>query len=477
MTIRSKEPIIEGVNLEKGDQVSTYKTIKKNRLGTDNIKNLILAFAIPAIISNLVSSLYNIIDQIFIGQAVGMLGNAATNVTFPLTTVVVGISLLIGIGSASNFNLEMGRQNEEKAKKFIGNGITYLVIAGVLLTIITLIYLEPLVLLFGATENVLPYALTYTRVTALGFPFMVMIIGGGQFIRSDGSPKYAMFTTLTGAIINIFLNPLFIFTFNLGIAGAAMATIVGQGISAFLIFRYFKNFNTVTLEKSDFIPSPIFLKAIVALGAASALNQMALALVQTVMNNTLSHYGALSQYGADIPLAVVGIITKVNTLYYGLLIGIAQGTQPIYGYNYGAQDYKRVKETLFMAIKIVVGIGIVTFGAFQIFPRQIISIFGKGNELYYDFGVRYLKIFLFFTIFNGIQLITSSFFTAIGKSSRGIFLSLTRQVIFLLPLVVFLPRVFGIDGVVFSGPIADFAALALSVIFISNEVRLLNKLS
>lgn len=450
--------------------------VKKNKLASENIKSLIIAFAIPAIISNLVSSLYNIIDQIFIGQAVGLLGNAATNVTFPLTTIVVGISLLLGIGAASKFNLEMGRENYQDAKKYVGNGITYLIIAGLMLTTITLLFLKPLVLLFGATKNVLPYALTYTSITAIGFPFMVIVIGGGQFIRGDGSPKYAMFTTLTGAILNIVLNPIFIFTFDMGIAGAAIATISGQAVSALLTVAYFRRFKTITLSKSDFIPKLSFLLAIVALGAAAAINQMALALVQTVMNNTLTYYGALSQYGADIPLAVVGIISKVNTLYYGLLIGIAQGTQPIFGFNYGAKDYQRVKETLFLALKIVVFIGLVTFLAFQIFPRTIISIFGQGNELYYQFGIRYLRIFLFFTILNGVQMITSNFFTSIGKSTQGIFLSLTRQVIFLLPLVLILPVYFGIDGVVFAGPIADFAAILLAVIFLIKEVKTLNSM-
>ncbi len=458
----------------KGEYMSSFKSIKKNKLGTDNIKSLILAFAIPAIISNLVSSLYNIIDQIFIGQAVGMLGNAATNVTFPLTTVVVGISLLIGIGTASKFNLEMGKGNIDLATKYIGNGITYLVIAGILLTVATLTFLQPLVTLFGATLNVMPYALTYTGITALGFPFMVMIIGGGQFIGGDGSPKYAMFTTLTGAILNIVLNPIFIFTLDLGIAGAAMATIIGQGVSALLIMNYFRKFKTISLSKSDFLPKISLLKVIVALGAASAINQMALALVQTVMNNTLTHYGELSQYGGDIPLAVVGIITKVNTLYYGLLIGIAQGTQPIFGFNYGAKDYQRVKDTLILALKMVLGIGFVTFMFFQLLPRQIIAIFGNGNELYYQFGVRYLRIFLLFTIFDGLQLLTSNFFTSIGKSSRGIFLSLTRQVLFLLPLVIILPIYFGIDGVVYAGPIADFAAVALSAIFLIREFKTIN---
>lgn len=446
----------------------------KNSLETASIKKLIIAFAIPAIISNLVSSFYNIIDQIFIGKAVGILGNAATNVTFPLTTIVVGISLLIGIGAASQFNIELGKGNVDLAKKYIGNGISYLAIAGLILTTVTLYYLEPLVLLFGATENVLPYALTYTKITALGFPFMVMILGGGQFIRADGSPKYAMFTTLVGAVINIVLNPILIFSFNLGIAGAAIATIIGQGVSTILIINYFRNFKTITLDREDLYISINLLKGIIALGAAAAINQIALAVVQTVMNNVLTYYGALSEYGPDIPLAVVGIVTKVNTIYLGILIGLVQGTQPIFGYNFGANNFERVKETLILSVKIVLGIGLITFLVFQLLPRQIISVFGDGSELYYQFGVKYLRIFLFFTLLNGIPLVTSNFFSSVGNSSKGIFLSLTRQVFFLLPLVVLLPRFFGIDGVVFAGPIADFAAIALSSYFLFSEISKIN---
>lgn len=444
---------------------------REKQLASGNIRSLIMTFAIPAIISNLVSSLYNIADQIFIGQSSGMLGNAATNVAFPLTIILVGFSLLIGVGSASKFNLEMGRKNYNLAKKYIGNGIIYLIILGIMMMITTLMFLEPLLLLFGATEQVMPYALAYTRVSALGFPFLVLVVGGGQYIRADGSPKYAMVTTLSGAILNIILNPIFIFTFNWGIAGAALATIVGQALSAILILNYFRNFKMIKLEKTDFKLELNIFTTTAALGSAAAINQMAMALVQTILNNTLTHYGALSPYGSDIPLAVVGVVSKVNALYYGILIGIAQGIQPIIGYNYGAENYQRVKDTLMMAMKIILSIGLVTFIIFQTFPRTIIGIFGHGDEMYFQFGVRYLRIFLLFTAINGIQLITSNFFTSIGKSSRGIFLSLTRQVIFLLPMIIILPLIFGIDGVVYAGPIADFIAISLSITFLILENR------
>lgn len=449
---------------------------REKQLASGDISKLIFTFAVPAIISNLVSSLYNIADQIFIGQYEGILGNAATNVAFPLVTILTGLSLMIGVGSASKFNLEMGKRNPKLAKNYIGNGIVYLTVIGVLLLVLTQIFLEPLLLLFGATEQVLPYAITYTKITSLGFPFLVFGIGGSQYIRSDGSPKYAMVASLSGAILNTILNPIFIFTFDMGIAGGAWATVIGQAVSAAIIINYFRNFKMINLEKHDFIPKLKIFLTTAALGSAAAINQMAIALVQTVSNNSLAFYGQQSIYGSDIPLAVVGVGSKVNMLYYGFLIGVAQGIQPIVGYNYGAKNYQRVKETLFSSIKIVLVLGTLAFLAFQLFPIPIISIFGKGDHLYYEFGSLYLRVFLMFTLVNGIQLISSNFFTSIGKSSRGIFLSLTRQVIFLLPLMLILPKFFGVQGVMYAGPIADFFAVAMAIYLIISEIKSINKL-
>lgn len=451
-------------------------SLREQELESGDIKKLIVTFAVPAIISNLVSSLYNIADQVFIGQYEGFLGNAATNVTFPLITILTGLALWMGIGAAAKFNLEMGRKNSGLAKNYVGNGIVYLLIIGFSLMIITLVFLEPLMLLFGATKQVMPYALTYTRISAFGFPALVLVIGGSQFIRSDGSPKFAMVVTLSGAILNTILNPIFIFGFDWGIAGGAWATVIGQSVSALLVMYYFFNFKMIDLEKEDFKPKFNIFKVIAALGSASAINQMAMALVQTVSNNALGYYGALSIYGADIPLAVVGVGGKVNTLFLGFLIGIVQGVQPIIGYNYGAKKYDRVKETLFAALKLVTVLGVVATIIFQVFPRQIISLFGKGNDLYFEFGVMYLRIFLMFTIVNGIQIVASNYFTSVGKSNKGIFISLTRQVIFLLPLMIILPIYFGVVGVLYSGPIADFITVILAVVFLSKEVKQLNEL-
>ena len=444
---------------------------KKNPLGYAPIGRLLPKFAVPAVISMLVSALYNIVDQIFIGQGVGMYGNAATNVAFPLTTLATSVGLLLGIGGASNFNLEMGRKHEEKAKKIAGSAFGSLFIAGVVICVIVRLFLKPLILAFGATPEVLNYAIEYVGITSLGMPFYILGVGGNHLVRADGSPTYSMIANVSGALLNTILDPLFIFVFNWGIAGAAWATILGQFVSAILIMVYWPRYKTVKLEKKDFIPRLSCVRQIASLGAASCFNQLAMMVTQIVMNNVLRHYGALSVYGSDIPLAVVGIVSKVNMVFMSIVIGISQGSQPIFGFNYGAQQYDRVKKTYKLSASLATGIAMVAFLGFQIFPRQIISIFGNGDELYYQFAISFFRIFMFFTFVNGIQPLTANFFTSLGKARKGIFLSMTRQLIFLIPLVLILPVIMGIEGVMYAGPIADVIAGILAIVFVYREFR------
>lgn len=442
-----------------------------NPLATDNVGKLIFKFATPSIISFLVSALYNIVDQIFIGQGVGMLGNAATNIAFPLNTICTALALLLGIGGASNFNLRMGQKKEEEAAYIVGNSVISMIISGVTLSLLVIIFLNPLLHLFGATKDIMPYALTYTRITSFGIPFLIFSIGCSNLIRSDGSPTYAMLSTLSGAILNTILDPIFIFVFDLGMAGAAYATVIGQILSSLIVARYLFKFKSVKLSRNNFKLRKKLVLAISALGAAACFNQLAMMVVQITMNNTLTYYGALSHYGSEIPLASVGVISKVNIVYMAFTLGISQGCQPIVGFNYGAQNYDRVKKTYKTAAIAVTLISIVAFLCFQIFPRQIISIFGQGDENYFEFAQRYFRIFMFMTIVNGIQPLTSNFFTSIGKSQKGIILSLTRQIIFLLPLVIILPKFLGIDGVMYAGPIADSIAFITAGILIYKEMR------
>lgn len=448
-----------------------------NPLGVEKPGKLLIKFAVPSIIAMLVSALYNIVDQIFIGQSVGMLGNAATNVAFPLTTVCTAIALLLGIGGAANFNLSMGAKKEKQAAGFAGCAIILLISCGIALMVVVRIFLDPMMHAFGATPDVLEYALTYTGITSLGFPFLIFSTGASNLIRADGSPKFSMACVLTGAVINTILDPLFIFGFGMGIAGAAWATILGQIASAVLAAYYLTvRFKTVRLQKSAFRATWKKSRAIMGLGAAACFNQLAMMVVQIALNNVLTYYGALSVYGSEIPLAVVGIIMKVNMIFMSIIIGIAQGLQPISSFNYGAEKYGRVRETYRKAITAATIISICAFLAFQLFPRQIISIFGSGSEEYFYFAERCFRIFLLFTFVNGIQPVTSNFFSSIGKATKGIWLSLTRQIIFLLPLVLILPIFLGIDGVMYAGPVADGIAALVAVLFVSKEMRAMKRL-
>lgn len=449
------------------------KPQKENPLGTTDIGKLLVKFAVPSIIAMLVSALYNIVDQFFIGQSVGMLGNAATNVAFPLTITCTSISLLCGVGGAANFNLNMGRKRPEEAKKFAGACLTMMVTAGITLCIIVRLFLEPLMLAFGATEDVLGYSLTYTGITSLGFPFLILTTGGSNMIRADQSPKFSMFCTLIGALINTILDPLFIFVFDMGVKGAALATVAGQIVSALLVIGYLRKFKTVTLTKDCFRLTKKYCLPVISLGMAPFFNQLAMMVVQIVMNNTLTYYGGMSAYGKDIPLACAGIITKVNMVFFSIIIGIAQGIQPIVSFNYGAKNYDRVKETYKKALITSFFISLCSFLCFQLFPRQIIGIFGSGSEEYFHFAEQFFRIFLFFTFLNEIQPITANFFTAIGKATRGVFMSLTRQIIFLLPLLLLLPRFLGIEGIMYAAPVADFMAAVVAMIFIIREFKMM----
>lgn len=448
----------------------------ENPLGSEPVSTLLRRFAIPSVIAMLVSALYNMVDQLFIGHSIGVLGNAATNVAFPLSMVCTPIGLLCGIGGAANFNLCMGRREPEHAKSYVGSAISMLAILGVILCVAVQLFLRPMMLLFGATPDVIDYACTYTRITSIGFPFLIVTIGGSNLIRADGSPKFSMLCNLVGAIVNTILDPLFIFVFHMGMAGAALATITGQILSFALVVFYLRGFKTLPLSLSDLKPNMACWARIAALGATPAFNQVAMMVVQIVMNNTLTHYGSNSVYGSDIPLACAGIISKVNMLFFSFVIGISQGLQPIVSFNFGAQKYDRVKDAYKKAVFAATAISIVAFLCFQLFPRQIIGIFGSGSEEYLHFAERYFRIFLFFTFLNGIQPVSSNFFTSIGAPKKGIFLSLTRQIIFLLPLLLIFPYLFGIDGVMYTAPIADLAAASVSIVMVVREFKIMAEL-
>ena len=448
-----------------------------NPLGSEPVSKLMLKFSIPAIISMLVNAIYNMVDQIFIGWGIGMLGIAATNVAFPLNTISTAIALLVGIGGASNFSLNMGRGEEEKARNCAGNTISLLILLGTVLGLVSIIFLKPILYLCGATEQVMPYAVPYTLIVCMGIPFMVLTIGACHLIRADGSPKFAMWCMLSGAIFNLIFDPIFLFVFDMGIEGIALATTLGQVLSAALcVFYFVRKFHTVKLTKASFVPRPYIYNTIFALGAASFANQIAMTIVQILLNNSFKYYGALSPYGSEIPLAAVGALSKIAILFFGVCIGIAQGCQPINGYNYGAKNYDRVQQALRIAVIAASCVSVLSFLVIQIFPAQIIAIFGENDPLYVQFGLRLFRIQFFMMFINGLQPVASTFFSSIGKPKIGMFTSLTRQVIFFIPLLLILPRFFGIDGIMFAAPIADGVAAIIAIFFLIREMRIMNAL-
>ena len=445
-------------------------TAKQNPLGTESISRLLLKFAVPSVIAMIVTSLYNIVDQIFIGNMLNYLGNAATNVAYPFSTVSLAISLLIGTGGAAMQNLLLGEKKQEQANRATCNSVLMLIVSGTVLMIVSLVFLKPLLVLFGATENVLPYAYDYTSIIVLGFPFATAITGLNHLIRADGSPAYSMMSIVAGAVVNTVLDPIFIHLW--GIKGAAIATVTGQIVSFVMNIVYLGRFKHIEVKKEYFRMDFRISWTICTLGIASFFNQLAMAGVQILMNNNMKKYGEMSIYGSDIPLACTGIVMKVSMLIMGVIIGIAQGHQPIVSYNYGSGRLDRVKEAYKRAVFLASAVSVAGFIVLQLFPKTILSVFGtEASDEYFRFGTRLMRIYLLGMAVNGIQPVTTTFFTAIGKAFKGSFISLTRQVLFLVPLILILPVYFGIDGIMYAGPIADSAAFVLGVTLMFFEFK------
>ena len=446
-------------------------TTIENPMGTQPIKKLLMQLAIPAMIANVVNALYNIVDQIFIGQGVGYLGNAATNIAFPITTICLALGLMTGVGAASNFNLELGRKEVEKARRIAGTAVVQLMVMGIAVCVLVQIFLAPLMQLFGATNQIFDYAMEYSRITAYGIPFFLFSTGFNPLVRSDGRATFSMMAIIAGAVLNTVLDPIFIFVFQMGIAGAAWATVISQMVSALLLFAYIPKFRSVKFQWEDFIPHMKQVEAIAALGLTSFIFQISALIVQIVSNNLLKTYGAMSIYGSEIPIAVGGIVAKVFVIFIALIIGMTQGVQPIVGYNYGAKYYERVRQTIFLALKIGFGLSFVTWAVFEIFPLQIIQLFGNGNDLYFEFGIRYMRYFMLFTLINGITILITTFFPAIGKAKTGAFLSLARQLLILLPVMLLMTYIFGVEGMMFATPVSDVISLVLCLFFFKRELH------
>ena len=451
------------------DVIETVR--EENPLGKKKVGKLLAEFAIPSIIAMVVSSLYNMVDQIFIGQGVGYLGNAATNVSFPLVTICMSLTLSIGIGSATQFSLSLGRKQEKEAEKVAGSAVLMMILFGTLYLVLVEIFMTPLLGLFGGTPEIMPYAVDYTRIVAIGFPFLMMQNGICNLARADGSPRFSMLAMLVGAVINTILDPIFIFPLQMGVKGAAIATIIGQIASCLVALTYLKRFRRITLKREDFTLSFRRIGRTFVFGMSHGLTQLAITLVQVVMNQSLVYYGAASLYGSEIPLAAAGIVMKVNGIILAVYIGIAQGMQPIVGYNYGASHYQRVRKTYYLCVAADFLIGLAGLIVFQLFPEAVLALFGTGDQLYMDFSVRFIRTFLLLLPLNGIQMLSSNLFSAIGKPVKGTLLSLTRTTFILIPMMLLLPLAFGIQGLLISAPITDGICFTLTAFFIVKELR------
>ena len=433
-------------------------------LATEKIGKLMLKFSIPCIMSLLVSSLYNIVDQIFIGRGVGYLGNGATNVVFPITIIALALALLIGDGCAAYLSLCLGKKDTESANRGVGNAVVLAAGLGMILMILFFAGRETILRMFGATENNLEYAREYFDYIVIGIPFYVFTNAMNSVIRADGSPAFAMFSTLAGCLINVICDPIAIFVLGWGMRGAAIATVAGQVVTAVLAVWYLFHTRSFRFEKKSFRFQGKTMAAFLPLGISSLLTQVSIVVIMGVMNNMLVAFGKGTIYGADIPLTVVGIVMKVFQIVVSVVIGIAAGSQPIIGYNYGAGHYHRVKEIYRTMMKAEVLVGAVSLLLFELFPMQIIGIFGSESALYNQFAVMTFRIYMCTIIFCCVQKATSVFLQAIGRPVLSLSLSLLRDFIINVPAVLLLPRVFGLTGTLWSAPIADLVSMIAVVI-------------
>lgn len=453
--------------------------MKKVDLGKENINKLLISFAIPCVISMLINSVYNIVDQIFIGKGVGTLGNAATNVIFPLVIIFNAVAGLIGNGAAANLSLKLGEGKKEEGGKIVGNAVTVSIIFSLVLSVIAYLFLPKLVYMFGCTENVYQYAVDYGKIIILGAPFMIIYSALSQLIRADGSPKYSMALLVVGAILNIILDPIFIFTFNMGVKGGAIATVIGQIVSFIMATLYLRRVKSVRLEKESFKVDKSITRTL-GLGLSSFITQSTVLALFVFMNNMMTKYGALTKYGADIPLSVYGVISKINSLYISTILGISIGAQPIIGFNYGAGNYERVKETLRKVLTINLVVGLIFNIIFYLFPKEIVSIFITNSDpnykLFLEFAVIICHSFLLVMGLNFLEMTTSITVQSLGNVKKATMVSFIRQIILFIPIACFMAIYLhkGIYGVLNAGPIADAITFFIALVIFYSEYRKLS---
>lgn len=444
-------------------------------LGQEKVSKLLLQFSIPCILSLLISSLYNIVDQIFVGNSsIGYLGNAATTVVYPITIIAVAFAWCFGDGAAAYLSLCQGRNDTKSSHKAIGNSILISFIISIIFVILGFLFMDKLLYGFGASDVTIGLARDYFKIILIGIPFYMLANSVNSVIRADGSPKFSMVVTLLGAILNIILDPIFIFGLDWGIKGAALATIIGQIASFILSVIYFFRTQTFKLNKDSFKMNFKVFNNVIKLGVSTFITQMSIVVISLVCNIMLAKYGAMSKYGADIPIATIGICMKVFSIVINIVVGIILGAQPILGFNYGAKKYDRVKETFKLVFISSFIVGVLSTLVFELCPEIVIRMFGTSDDLYMEFAIKTFRIFLMLVTFTCLIKMISIFFQAVGEPLKAAIVSLSRDIVFFVPLVIILPKFIGVTGPLWAAPISDFLGILISTSFVVIFFKKLN---
>lgn len=447
----------------------------ENPLGVRPIKGLLFSFSIPAIISCLVNSVYNIVDQIFIGQGVGYLGNAATTIAFPLMTIIMAFATLIGSGGSAYAALRLGEGRKREALLTLNNLLVIAIGLGILLAATGLIFLKPILTLFGATETTMPYAIDYTSIVLMGVPFSVISIALSSMARTDGHPRMSMYGILIGAALNTVLDPIYIFVLGWGVKGAAIATVTAQFVSTVVLCYYFLKKGRMRFTRRFMKPVGRVWYKIFSLGISSGITALVACIMQVVMNNSLVYYGNQTEITGDVALSAMGIVMKIAMILASVCIGFGIGAQPILGFNLGAKKYTRVRHTYLLAVSIATGSILIGWAVCQLAPHLVLSLFGKENQTFTDFAVRCLRIYLGGIFCAGFQIVSTNYFQATGQPLKASLLSMLRQLILLIPLLLILPLFFGLNGLLYAGPCADIGSAVIVALFILPEMRKLNR--
>lgn len=447
----------------------------ENPLGVRPIKGLLFSFSIPAIISCLVNSVYNIVDQIFIGQGVGYLRNAATTIAFPLMTIIMAFATLIGSGGSAYAALRLGEGRKREALLTLNNLLVIAIGLGILLAATGLIFLKPILTLFGATETTMPYAIDYTSIVLMGVPFSVISIALSNMARTDGHPRMSMYGILIGAALNTVLDPIYIFVLDWGVKGAAIATITAQFVSTVVLCYYFLRKGNMRFTRRYMKPVGRVWYKIFSLGISSGITSLVACIMQVVMNNSLVYYGNQTEITGDVALSAMGIVMKIAMILASVCIGFGIGAQPILGFNLGAKKYARVRHTYLLAVSIATGSILIGWAVCQLAPHLVLSLFGKENQTFTDFAVRCLRIYLGGIFCAGFQIVSTNYFQATGQPLKASLLSMLRQLILLIPLLLILPLFFGLNGLLYAGPCADIGSAVIVALFILPEMRKLNR--